>query len=135
MRAMKQWQVDRLSRQPMVITPARIKFPVWMYPLAGVAALLIGTIAWWGFGGQFNFGKSAGDGTTATSGSGADVAVVVPSPDDLTANRLDNSLQSDVPATEQPNGIAEAEIQANSLADRADASWVASPLFLTEANP
>jgi anti-sigma factor RsiW len=133
MRAMKQWQVDRLSRQPMIITPARIKFPVWAYPVAGVAALLIGTIAWWGFGGQF-MGRGSSDGTT-TGGVAGDVAVVTPSSEDTTAKRLDDSFQGDAPTTEQPNAMAEAEIQASSLADRSDSSWVASPLFLTEANP
>jgi len=135
MRAMKQWQVDRLSRQPMVIAPARIKFPIWLYPVAGVAALLIGTIAWWGFGGQFNLGKPGVDGTSPLPANSDIAQITTPSPDEATANRLDDSLRNDVPAVEQPNGIADAEIQANSLANRSDASWVASPLFLTEANP
>ena len=135
MRAMKQWQVDRLSRQPIVLTPARVKFPVWMYPLASVAALLIGTIAWWGFGGQFNLGKTTTDGTATVATTGTEVATVVTPADDQTANQLDKSIESDIPATEQPNGIADAEIQANSLADRSDATWVASPMFITEANP
>jgi hypothetical protein len=55
MRAMKQWQVDRLTRLPAPLAVPKRHVPAWMYPLAGAAALLIGTISWWGFGGQFHF--------------------------------------------------------------------------------
>ena len=32
MRAMKQWQVDRLARQPILVPPTRRSIPVLLYP-------------------------------------------------------------------------------------------------------
>jgi anti-sigma factor RsiW len=137
MRAMKQWQVDRLARQPILVPPTRRNIPVWLYPLASAAALLIGTIAWWGFGG---FGGAvhapANQGVSQSDGMGS-VAVTAPafSPDEVTATRLDNSLSHDASSTDPTNSITDAESQANSLVARSDSASVASDIFLTEANP
>ncbi len=68
MRAMKQWQVDRLARQPLIIAPPPKRIPVWTYPVASAAALLIGTIAWWGIGGQFHNPNNQ-NGTVAVNGT------------------------------------------------------------------
>jgi anti-sigma factor RsiW len=123
MRAMKQWQVDRLARQPMVIAPARLKIHTWMYPVGVVAALLIGTIAWWGFGGQFpHFGHDS-------SGTDQNIAMQ----DD---GSTDRQLAASLRRSEDSAGvIADAETQANTLVARSDASSETSSISFTEANP
>ena len=122
MRAMKQWQVDRLARQAVVFEPARLKIRTWMYPVGAVAALLIGTIAWWGFGGHFGHDPAGTDQNVATQDDGS------------TDRQLAASLRTD--RSEDPTaGIVDAETQANSLVARSDASSVASSISLTEANP
>jgi anti-sigma factor RsiW len=48
-RAMKQWQVDRLSRP--VETPVvkrGLRYPWWAYPAVSVASIVLASIIWWG---------------------------------------------------------------------------------------
>lgn len=111
MRAMKQWQVDRLARKPVVIAPQRLRIRPWMYPVGSVAALLIGTIAWWGFGGQFHF-------YTTPASSGTEQAILPPSAEEMTASRLDSSLSGETPVADPGSTISDAERQANSLVSR-----------------
>jgi len=124
-RVMKQWQLDRLARQPVVIAPARLKIHAWMYPVGAVAALLIGTIAWWGFGGQFpHFGHDP---------VGTDQSIAMQD-EGSTERQLQASLRTD--RSEDSAGvIAEAETQANSLVARSDASSVSSSISFTDVNP
>jgi hypothetical protein len=127
MRAMKQWQVDRLSRQPVAVPAARMKIAVWMYPLASAAALLIGTIAWWGFG-----GLTQGDGISSPP------PVLAPSPEEITASRLNTSLLNDARPSDPTNKLMDAQTEANSLMARSDGGSVASEIYLTdvtESNP
>jgi anti-sigma factor RsiW len=128
MRAMKHWQVDQLARQPMVIAPARLKIHAWMYPVGAVAALLIGTIAWWGFGGPFpHFDHDSLASNTTDQPLGTQ-------DDGSTDRQLAASLRTD--RSEDSTGvIADAETQANTLVARSDASSVDSSISFTEANP
>ena len=46
-RAMRQWQVERLVR-PAPQSAKRRRMPVWSYPVATAAMVLIGLCCWWG---------------------------------------------------------------------------------------
>jgi hypothetical protein len=126
-RVMKQWQIDRLSRQPMVVSTPRIKVPVWAYPIGVAAMLVIGALIWWG-GQEDNKLASAGSTSPGMNPLVQGPAPVV-SPEDLAkASLLENSL------SELPAGISDAETQANSLIARSDNASVASSIYLSDGN-
>ena len=46
-RAMKQWQVDRLTKKSMApVTTPRFRLPVWSYPVGIAAAVIIAVLIW-----------------------------------------------------------------------------------------
>jgi anti-sigma factor RsiW len=47
-RAMRQWKVDRLARQPSAAPHSRLRFPWWVYPSASAAAIILAILVWWG---------------------------------------------------------------------------------------
>jgi hypothetical protein len=61
-RAMRQWQVDRIirSRPAPAAAERQPRFPAWAYPAAAAAALVLGSIAWWGFKGDNGTGGDVG---------------------------------------------------------------------------
>jgi len=131
-RAMKQWQVDRLNRQTLVVQPARPKVPVWAYPIGVAAMLVIGSLIWWG--GQpdappnSQVKLAAGPVMPSMVYSGQSPNPVAPA-EDIRASLLETSIKGDIPA-----GIADAETQANSLIARSDNDSVASSIYLNDGN-
>jgi hypothetical protein len=115
-RAMKQWQIDRLNRQPVrEPAPAR-RVPSWAYPSAVAAMLLIGMLTYWGVAGD-----SAGTGTGG--GSGTVATNTNPDTDHPLPNRSSNSGDDELA------GISDAESKAQSLVARSDDSEVDSSVF------
>jgi hypothetical protein len=112
-RAMKQWHVDQLLRIPVEAPVARRKIPVWAYPAATAAMLVIGGLMWWG-----NQGDPIPE-------------ALHPNTANLEADtqQVQSSLENDI-----PTGIAEAQTKADTLADRSDDSSVASSIFLLDGN-
>lgn len=99
-RAMKQWQVDRLTRQPAVVERPGLRYPWWIYPAASVAAIVLAIIVGWGM-------KS--DSIPVLPGGTS----VYPQAEPEAVNRLEASYQ----AAEQVNGqLPDAEQQASALA-------------------
>src|SRR2546421_13037200 len=47
-RAMRQWQALRLAAPKPAEVRRRFRFPVWAYPLAAAASVVIGFLVWWG---------------------------------------------------------------------------------------
>ncbi len=48
-RAIRQWQVDRLTAATVGDAPMKgLRYPWWIYPTTSVAALLIAFLVWWG---------------------------------------------------------------------------------------
>ena len=107
------------------------------------AALLIGTIAWWGFGGQFHAPGVPALPQIDSSPAPADnqaiaqgTASITPSPEELaTAARLNSSLSNDAPSSDSSNTLSEAETQASLLVARSDSASVTSEISLAEGNP
>jgi anti-sigma factor RsiW len=133
-RAMKQWQVDRLNRQPVVAEPARTKVPVWAYPIGVAAMLVIGSLIWWG--GQADTVPAsqtklaAGPSVPAMSYPAANVVAAL-SPEEIKkANLIETSIKGEI-----PSDISDAETQANSLIARSDSETVASSIYLKDGNP
>jgi hypothetical protein len=131
---MRQWQVDRLNRQTVVVPVARTKVPVWAYPIGVAAMLVIGALIWWG--GQadtlpVNPSKLAGaTGPTINYSVPNNPLATVVTPEDAKANLIENSINGDAPA----GVIADAETQAKLLIARSDQDSVTSSLYLKDAN-
>jgi hypothetical protein len=131
-RAMKQWQVDRLNRQPMVVQPARTKVPVWAYPIGVAAMLVIGSLIWWGGQADTLPGsqtKIAGVPTGPSINYPAGTFAAAVSPEDVKANLIETSIKGEIPA-----GISDAETQANLLIARSDNDSTASSIYLKDGN-
>jgi hypothetical protein len=47
-REMRQWQARRLAAPAPIEVRRRLRFPVWAYPIATAAAVVIGFLVWWG---------------------------------------------------------------------------------------
>jgi hypothetical protein len=136
-RAMRQWQVDRLARQPMVLPTPRTRVPVWAYPIGVAAMLLIGSLIWWG--GQPDAVKPSGPeisqpgGQLAVAPDSANSELKRPNPvvavlDPASTHLLENSFD------DSHTGLVEAENQANALAARSDNQSVASSIFSADQN-
>jgi hypothetical protein len=113
-RAMRQWQVDRLARMPVILPTPRVRVPVWAYPIGVAAMLLIGSLIWWG--GQ-------PDGVKPTGGDQPLLATQFAATDPASKQLLENSFD------DSHTGLADAENQANALASRSDNDSVASSIF------
>jgi len=105
-RAMRQWQAERLNREPVKITPRGRRIPAWAYASVAAAMVLIGTLTYWGV---------AGDPANTTE------ALVAPAhtgdADTQQANLLQHSIEAATPVAPV---IDDAESQANSLLARSD---------------
>jgi anti-sigma factor RsiW len=116
-RAMRQWQVDQLARQPMMIPTSRVRVPVWAYPVGVAAMLLIGSLIWWG--GQPDVQPKSGSAEQA-----GPLAVLDPA----STHFLENSF------SDSHTGLADAENEASMLASRSDNDSVASSIFSADQN-
>jgi len=120
-RAMKQWQVDRLVRQPVAAPAIRSRVPTWAYPAGVAAMLLIGSLIWWG-------GQNDAVVPPSKVASGTDAALAAPIPG---AVQLLKNLTGDLPGGD---GIDKAETQASSLVASSDNDSAASSIFLNNGN-
>lgn len=143
-RALRQWQVDRLTRPAADLAGGRRngadpqwwrRLPSWTYAAAVAAVLVTGAVAWWGV--ATTDSAATGGGTTvaaadATSGTGTDENVS-PGPDPanpvvtVDAARLERSFSSDAGAADA--GISDAETQASALPANNDAAATSSVFF------
>jgi hypothetical protein len=48
LRAVRQWQADRVARPVAPAATPPFRFPVWAYPLAAAAAVVVAFVVWWG---------------------------------------------------------------------------------------
>ncbi len=137
-RAMKQWQVDRLARQPMVIPTPRTRVPLWAYPVGVAAMLLIGSLIWWG-GQADRLATTTGSAPVAAAsdnGVASNTDNANPVEDPTKTNLLESSLTGEV-ATGSPDtesNISNAERQARTLIARSDEDSVTSSIFMRDAN-
>jgi hypothetical protein len=127
-RAMKQWQNDRLHRQPTPVhAPAR-RYPAWAYGSAVAAMLLIGMLTYWGIVGESsNSGGTVASGTQPalpSTGTGDDAKATAD------ANLLDHLM--DHSAVDHTDKLAVAESQAKDLVARSDSSAVASSILFDD---
>lgn len=127
-RAMKQWQVDRLARQPVLPPAPRTRVPVWAYPIGVAAMLVICSLIWWG-------GRPDATEIAANPQANSNVippdAPVAPPEVQARASQLENSFNS---FNDTPSGVADAETQASSLMARSDDESIASSIFMKEEN-
>jgi hypothetical protein len=99
-RAMKQWQVDRLTHQPAPVERSGLRYPWWTYPAASAAAIVLAIIVGWGM--------KPDSGITNFSSNGPVNFQVEPE----ALNQLEESYK----ASEQVNGqLPDAEQQASAL--------------------
>ena len=143
-RAMKQWQVDRLNRQPMQAPAARRHIPAWVYPSAVAAMLLIGTLTYWGIvsdqAGQGIAGIGTASGTGGGSGGGSGLAKIDGSgqrsgeDDSNTVIARANMLESALHRADIPAGIEGAESQADTLVARSGTDSVNSSIFWIDSD-
>jgi hypothetical protein len=103
-RAMKQWQVDRLSRPREVpVTRRGLRYAWWIYPSVSAASIVIASIIWWGMNNPDN------------------------SPSGPTAEATDpvKSLMASFQDSEQTNDhLADAEQQAMNLNNPSDDNFM-----------
>jgi len=103
-RLMKQWQIDRLARQPAAAPRRAWRVPWWVYSGSVAAAVLLAVVAWWGL-------KS--DVVQVADPRGTENV----QPEEEMLPRIVTSLY-----TQDDNGpvIAEAEREVSSIANRSD---------------
>jgi anti-sigma factor RsiW len=103
MRAMRQWQARRLAAPGPAESRRKIRFPLWAYPLAAAASVVIAFLVWWG-----NTERPGRPDAYAMTGKAAPVAVVAPSP------------QSDVAQAWAMGGPADVSDEVTSLIEPSD---------------
>jgi anti-sigma factor RsiW len=132
-RAMKQWQRDQQNRQPAAAPMPQRRFPVWAYPSAVAAMLLIGFLTYWGIAGDTGASQLASqlpkngqptqnvasDGSSGSDEQGREesrIAIV-------RAELLENSLRPAMTGNDQSViDISAGEKQARTLVARAESS-------------
>jgi len=130
-RAMKQWQVEQLSRQPVVVAPPRTRVPVWAYPIGVAAMLVIGALIWWG--GQADTPNTLANPGKIALGTNAPTDQTEANDEQAKAKLLENSLNEARAGFSDPKTIAQlndAETNANSLVARSDSDSEANLIFL-----
>jgi hypothetical protein len=128
-RAMKQWQSDRLHRQPASVTAPVRKVPGWAYGSAVAAMLLIGTLTYWGIVGDSTNSSTdhlanADQTNGSINGAGGAGGDTRPPSDPVLAEYLMDRT------SDHSADLARAELQAKDLIARSDSSAVASSVVL-----
>jgi hypothetical protein len=150
-RAMRQWHVDRLTRQPVAAPAVKARVPTWAYPAGVAAMLLIGSLIWWGgesdvpakvassnpsagWPADGGYPGPLGPGIVPPGVPGGAANPAVPARPATTEEIARASLLEKSFTSETQVGLSEAEMQATSLAARSDDGAVASDIFLRDGN-